>query len=71
MTSNTFYNKKNFINNLETIYPESISIFNENFLKLLQIFQFYCSVGDPLNTKKLKSNKLKKLFTDCDLIDVI
>ena len=29
---------------------------------LMRIFQGYCSFGEPLNTEKLKSQKLAKLF---------
>ncbi len=36
---------------------------------LLKIFQQYCSYGDPLNTDRLKSQKLIKMFQDLDLIE--
>lgn len=35
---------------------------------MLKIFQQYCSFGDPLNTDKLKSNKLVKLLGDLGVL---
>jgi len=35
---------------------------------LLNIFQRYCSYGEPLNTTRLKSAKFMKIFKDCGLI---
>ena len=35
------------------------------------MFQIYCSYGDPMNTKSLKSSKLKKMLKDCGLLEGI
>jgi len=32
--------------------------------KLMQIFQYYCSYGEPMNTSKLKSSKFIKILKD-------
>lgn len=47
----------------------------KNFLEanqnnLLKIFQFYCSIGDPMNTEKMKSIKFQKLLKDACIINV-
>ena len=36
---------------------------------LVKIFQQYCSYGDPLNSDRLKSHKLNKIFADLGLIE--
>ena len=36
--------------------------------ELKKIFEIYCSFGEPMNTKNLKSSKLIKLLRDCGLI---
>ncbi len=36
--------------------------------KILQIFQFYCSYGEPMNTTKLKSSKFIKILKEINLI---
>ena len=38
---------------------------------LLKIFQFYCSLGEPMNTNKMKSIKFKKLLIDANIMNVI
>lgn len=35
---------------------------------LKKVFEIYCSIGEPLNTEKLKSSKALKLFKDCLLV---
>ena len=35
---------------------------------LKRLFEIYCSFGEPMNTKYLKSNKLLKMLKDCGLI---
>ena len=45
----------------------------ENFLircqdNLKRVFEIYCSLGEPMNTEKLKSAKALKLFKDCILV---
>ena len=35
---------------------------------LRKLFEIYCSYGDPMNTKYLKSNKLSKIFKDIGLL---
>lgn len=35
---------------------------------LKKVFEIYCSIGEPMNTEKLKSSKALKLFKDCLLI---
>lgn len=45
----------------------------ENFIlsqddELKKMFEIYCSFGEPMNTKYLKSSKLLKLLKDCGLI---
>lgn len=35
---------------------------------LVKVFQQYCSFGDPLNTERLKSSKLVRLFNDMSLL---
>ncbi len=44
---------------------------NEMINKLREIFEYYCSYGERLNTKILKSNKYIKLFKESNLIDNI
>lgn len=36
--------------------------------ELKKLFEIYCSFGEPLNTKYLKSNKLYKMFKECRLL---
>lgn len=38
---------------------------------LLKIFQFYCSLGEPMNTNKMKSIKFKKLLIDANIMNVL
>ncbi len=35
---------------------------------LKRVFEIYCSIGDPLNTEKLKSSKAVKLIKDCKIL---
>ena len=44
---------------------------NEMINKLREIFEYYCSYGERLNTKILKSNKYIKLFKESNLMDNI
>ena len=44
---------------------------NEILSKLKEIFEYYCSYGERLNTKILKSNKFIKLFKEAGLKDNI
>lgn len=36
--------------------------------RLLRVFQYYCSFGEPLNTHKLKSSKFLKFLKEGDLL---
>lgn len=36
--------------------------------ELRKLFEIYCSFGEPMNTKYLKSSKMLKLLRDCGLI---
>lgn len=38
---------------------------------LLKIFQFYCSIGEPMNTKRMKSIKFKKLLKDSGILTLV
>eukprot|EP00351_Strombidinopsis_sp_SopsisLIS2011_P002384 CAMPEP_0116887050 /NCGR_PEP_ID=MMETSP0463-20121206/21179_1 /TAXON_ID=181622 /ORGANISM="Strombidinopsis sp, Strain SopsisLIS2011" /LENGTH=71 /DNA_ID=CAMNT_0004548641 /DNA_START=271 /DNA_END=486 /DNA_ORIENTATION=- len=38
---------------------------------LLQIFEYYCQYGDPINTSSLKSVMLLKMFKDAGLIKTL
>lgn len=35
---------------------------------LKRVFEIYCSIGEPMNTEKLKSAKAIKLIKDCKLL---
>lgn len=35
---------------------------------LKKLFEIYCSMGDPMNTKYLKSSKLFKMFKQAGMI---
>ena len=69
--------KKKFLRNQSFFISEAtdISIVTTQFLEknneeLLKIFQFYCSLGEPLNTCKMKSIKFKKLLKDANILMV-
>lgn len=52
-----------------------LSLITSQFLEknnedLLKIFQFYCSLGEPMNTNKMKSIKFKKLLIDANILNV-
>jgi hypothetical protein len=36
--------------------------------RLMKVFQYYCSYGEPLNNNKLKSSKFLKFLRDCNLL---
>ena len=36
--------------------------------RLLRIFSYYCSFGEPLNTNKMRSSKFIKLLKDAKLL---
>ena len=59
-------------NNLSTVIQgQTLLPIFENYLEPLQrIFQYYCSFGDPLNTKGMKSLRFKKLLRECGLLQV-
>ena len=37
--------------------------------RLIVLFQYYCSFGEPLNNTKLKSSKFVKLLKDAGLVN--
>jgi hypothetical protein len=44
---------------------ENNSIYDDDLKK---VFETYCSLGEPMNTKKLKSSKLMRMLKDAFLI---
>jgi len=46
---------------------EKFMAINEDAIK--RVFQTYCALGDPLNTEKLFSAKLIKMFKDMELVE--
>jgi len=67
--------KKKMLRNQSFFISEAtdISIITTQFLEknnedLLKIFQFYCSLGEPLNTCKMKSIKFKKFLKDANIL---
>lgn len=53
---------------IEPVRQETLLALDNQLNKLQKIFQNYCSYGDPMNTKWLKSAKFIKLLRDCGLI---
>lgn len=48
---------------------EDVEVFMQNAdEELKKLFEIYCSFGEPMNTKYLKSSKLAKMMRDCGLI---
>jgi len=41
-------------------------MWNQDNLK--RVFEIYCSLGEPMNTEKLKSAKALKMLKDCILV---
>lgn len=67
--------KKQMIRNNSFSFTENsdfsdstVKFFNSNKEDLLKIFQFYCSLGEPMNTSKMKSNKFKKMLNDSNIL---
>ncbi len=58
--------KVDFLN----INPETLGVVESYVEPLLKIFQFYCSIGEPMNTTKMKSSKFIKLLNESGLINV-
>jgi len=67
MRNPSFVVKEQPSNNLSMITSQ---FFENNNEDLLKIFQFYCSLGEPMNTNKMKSMKFKKLLTDANILNV-
>ena len=49
---------------------ETNQFMEKNNEDLLKIFQFYCSLGEPMNTNRMKSIKFKKLLIDANIMNV-
>ena len=45
---------------------ESFLMWNQD--KLKRVFEIDCSLGEPMNTEKLKSAKALKMLKDCILV---
>ena len=45
-----------------------MGVLDNNHERLMRIFAFYCSFGEPLNTNKLRSTKFIKLLRDSKLL---
>jgi hypothetical protein len=58
--------KVDFLN----INPDTLGVVESYVEALLKIFQFYCSIGEPMNTTKMKSSKFIKLLNESGLINV-
>lgn len=55
---------------IEKARQDELEVYLEQVSDILhKIFRQYCSYGDPLNTDRLKSLKLVKMFQDLDLIE--
>ena len=53
----------------ELAYQQCLEDLQEKYCdKLLPLFQYFCSFGEPLNTNKLKSSKFVKILKDSDVI---
>jgi hypothetical protein len=50
------------------INEEAESFLAKSMDDLKKVFEIYCSIGEPMNTEKLKSSKALKLFKDCLLV---
>jgi len=62
-----------FVGNFLEPKSESQNEESDQFLlniedEMKKIFEIYCSFGEPMNTKYLKSSKLYKMFKECGLI---
>lgn len=63
-------NNSNFLEDLN-LKNNNIELF-ESFQEILfKIFQYYCSLGEPMNTFQLKSLKFKRMLIDANIIEVI
>lgn len=58
-------------NNLFGAGESLLPIFEKYMESLQRIYQYYCTFGEPLNTKGMKSIKFKKLLKECGLLQVI
>ena len=54
--------------NYRSIDESSLASFSINDSPLRKVFENYCSFGEPLNIKYLKSSKLVKLLKECGLV---
>lgn len=53
----------------ELKYGQDIEELQEKYCdKLVPLFQYFCSFGEPLNTNKLKSSKFVKILKDSEII---
>mmetsp|Transcript_39533 Transcript_39533/g.38018 ORF Transcript_39533/g.38018 Transcript_39533/m.38018 type:complete len:192 (+) Transcript_39533:190-765(+) len=65
--------QKSKFNEEEELDLLSVNQEAENYLagiedELKKIFETYCSFGEPMNTKHLKSSKLMKMLKDCGIV---
>ena len=44
---------------------------SKNLDKLHQLFKYYCSFGEPLNSTTLKSIKFSKMLKKCGLMEKV
>lgn len=51
-----------------SINEEAESFLSKVEEDLKKVFEIYCSIGEPMNTEKLKSSKALKMFKDCLLV---
>lgn len=52
----------------ETGFAKIQEAVSENKERLMRIFAYYCSFGEPLNTNMLRSSKFIKLLKDAKLL---
>lgn len=53
------------------IDDNGVAALEMNIERLQELFQTYCSYGEPMNTTKLKASKLLKMFRDAGVLEVL
>ena len=68
---------KKILRNNSFLIPKDINFseittqfLEKNNEDLLKIFQYYCSLGEPMNTGRMKSIKFKKILKDANILNV-